>query len=109
MKPITMLRRRAKRGDKDYPMASIAFYGPDNKRATKAVLGIITHEEAEPHLYKWFSNSKDIRYDPAIQLAILSRIQEHSAVSIIMSENLFGCPHEEGTDYPQGEACPLCL
>jgi hypothetical protein len=108
MKPITILRRRAKLGDQGYPMASVAFYGPDNKRATKVVLGIVTHEGAEPQLYKWFSESKDIRYDPAIQLAILSRIQEHSAASVIMSENLFGCPHEEGTDYPEGEACPLC-
>ena len=108
MKPITILRRRAKQGDHGYPMASIAFYGPDNTQATKAVLGIITHEGEGPQLYKWFSESKDVRYDVGIQRAILSRIQEHSIVSVIMSENLFGCPHEEGKDYPDGEACALC-
>ena len=109
MKPITILRRRAKQGDQGYPMASIAFYGPDDKRATKAVLGIIGHEDAEPHLYKWFADSKDVRYDTSTQRAILAKIQEHSIVSVIMSENLFGCPHEEGKDYPDGETCPQCL
>lgn len=108
MKPIAILRRRAKQGDQGYPMASIAFYGPNNKRATKVVLGIITHEDAVPELYKWFSDAKDVRYDPGIQRAILSEIEEHSVVSVIMSEKLFGCPHEEGTDYPESEACPLC-
>jgi hypothetical protein len=25
-----------------------------------------------------------------------------------MPEAIIGCPHEEGTDYPEGEACPQC-
>jgi hypothetical protein len=23
-------------------------------------------------------------------------------------KGLFGCPHEEGIDYPDGETCPQC-
>jgi hypothetical protein len=25
-----------------------------------------------------------------------------------MVEKIFGCPHEEGIDYPDGEHCPRC-
>jgi hypothetical protein len=25
-----------------------------------------------------------------------------------MVEKIFGCPHEEGIDYPEGEKCPYC-
>jgi hypothetical protein len=25
-----------------------------------------------------------------------------------MVKEMLGCPHEEGIDYPEGEACPAC-
>jgi hypothetical protein len=25
-----------------------------------------------------------------------------------MVEEIFGCPHEEGIDYPEGDFCPEC-
>ena len=31
MKPITWLRKFAERGYADYPVATLAFYGPDNR------------------------------------------------------------------------------
>jgi len=27
---------------------------------------------------------------------------------VVMTEGVVGCPHEEGDDYPWGEACPDC-
>jgi hypothetical protein len=33
------LRKRAKRGLRSYPVASVAFYGPDDTRATKLSVG----------------------------------------------------------------------
>ena len=47
MKPITWLRKFAHRGDQGYPVATLAFYGPDDKKASKAVLGIILSKESE--------------------------------------------------------------
>jgi len=35
-------------------------------------------------------------------------LKEHEVRSLIMVEKIFGCPHEEGIDYPEGEACPHC-
>jgi hypothetical protein len=35
--------KRAKKGFRGYPVATIAFYGPDDKLATKVVASIIPH------------------------------------------------------------------
>ncbi|HPA20658.1 MAG TPA: hypothetical protein PLU30_23115 [Verrucomicrobiae bacterium] len=108
MKAITQLRKKAKGGDRGFPRATLAFYGPDNKRATKAVLGIFLSEGAEATIHRYFSEDQDARYRIDIQESILARIREHGVKSLIMMEKIFGCPHEEGIDYPQGEACPRC-
>ena len=60
MKPITWLRKFAKRDKRDYPLATLIFYGPDDKKASKAVLGIILSKDAEVQLHKWFRESPDI-------------------------------------------------
>jgi hypothetical protein len=36
MKPISWLRKFAKRDKRDYPLATLIFYGPDDKKASKA-------------------------------------------------------------------------
>jgi len=33
---ITLLRNKAERGDQGHPLATLAFYGPDDKLATKS-------------------------------------------------------------------------
>ena len=105
---ITLLRKKAKKGDQGFPRASIAFYGPDDRKAIKAVLGIILREGDDPAVHRYFSEEKDARYSIEIQKDILARNQEHEVRSLIMLEKIFGCPHEEGIDYPEGEPCPRC-
>ena len=107
-KPITRLRRRAKQGDQGLPRATLAFYGPDNTRASKAVLGIFLHDDDEAIIHRYFSDDADARYKLDIQENILARLREHNVRSLIMMEEIFGCPHEEGIDYPEGEPCPQC-
>ena len=107
-KPITILRKKAKRGNQGFPSATLAFYGPTDKKATKAVLGIFLHEGAEGTIHRYWSEEKDARYNIEIQNAILVRLREHEVVSLGMLEKIFGCPHEEGKDYPEGESCPQC-
>jgi hypothetical protein len=108
MRPITILRRKAKLGNQGFPLATLAFYGPDDKKATKAVLGVFLRDGDEPSLYRFFSQDKDVRYKIDIQQNILARLQEHQVRSLSLLEMIFGCPHEEGKDYPEGEACPQC-
>jgi hypothetical protein len=57
---------------------------------------------------RWFSENRDIRTGPAVERAILEFIQRHNVASVVMTDSIIGCPHEEGLDYPEGEVCPQC-
>jgi len=108
-RPRSPLEKRARRGFRGYPVATVAFYGPTDEFASKAVVGIVAGEEAEADpLRRWFSDHEDVRRDAAIGDEILSFIEEHGAKTVAMPDRIIGCPHEEGVDYPTGQACPEC-
>src|SRR5258705_13423430 len=88
------LAKRARKGFRGFPVATVAFYGPDDRRASKLVIGIITHEGTEPKLKKWYSDDADLRSHPGIESEIKAFIKEHGAVSISMVNRIIGCPHE---------------
>ncbi|HHX8266293.1 TPA: hypothetical protein ACVOYJ_004675 [Vibrio diabolicus] len=101
-----ILNKRVRKGDKGFPIATVAFYGPDDKTATKLVCAIIPYEGAEPDpMKKWFSSS-DIRKSEMVLKEVLEYIDENGAKTVGMPEEIIGCPHEEGIDYPEGEYCP---
>ena len=101
--------KKIRRGFRGYPMATIAFYGPDEERANKVAVCIVTEQGAEPAaIQRWFSDEVDVRADPAIGGEILQFIQDHGALSVIATDWIIGCPHEEGKDYPDGQVCPQC-
>ncbi|HEY6290399.1 MAG TPA: hypothetical protein VI455_02410 [Terriglobia bacterium] len=102
------LARRARKGFRGYPVATIAYYGPDNTRASKAAVGIVLSENAEPLMERFFAEEDDVRYDSFIQEQILDLIKTHGVRSVVSSGGLIGCPHEEGVDYPEGKSCPMC-
>ena len=101
--------KKRERGFRGYPVATVAFYGPDDKRATKVSIGIIAYEgaEADP-LERWFSDTIDASVDPELAEAIISFIEQHGAKSVVALDRIIGCPHEEGIDYPEGEQCAQC-
>jgi hypothetical protein len=103
------LSKKAKRGFRGWPVATVAFYGPDDTRATKVSVGILPGEGDEvSELRRWFSEgSGDIRNDAGVPEQVLAFIQEAGASSVVMAERIIGCPHEEGIDY-QGPTCPVC-
>jgi hypothetical protein len=103
------LKKRARRGFRGYPVATLAFYGPDDTHATKVAVGIVPSEQAAPvALERWWAEKGDVRTNPAIAQEILQFIQRHGVKSVVMSDRIIGCPHEEGVDYPLGQACPRC-
>jgi len=107
-KPISILRKKARAGDKGHPLATLAFYGPDNKRASKAVLGIFLQEGDDEIIHRYFEDEKDVRFSVKTQEDILARMREHGVRTLVMREAIFGCPHEEGKDYPEGQSCLQC-
>lgn len=103
------LKKRAQRGFQGYPAASVAYYGPDDRRATKVVVGVVPIEGAEvTELARWSSELNDARVDPTIAEAIIRFLQQHGVKSVVVPDRILGCPHEEGIDYPDGESCPEC-
>jgi len=107
-KDIKAITRRAKKGFKGYPLATVALYGPTDKKATKLVVGIVHEESAEPEeMKKWYSDDA-VMDDPDILEEVHEFIKEHGARSVAMVDRIIGCPHEEGIDYPEGQACPMC-
>ena len=103
-----MAQEEAKQGMRGYPVGTIAFYGPDNQRASKVAVSVIPQEGAEPKLRRWFAETHDLRADKGVLDEIVAHLREHSARSVAMVDGIIGCPHEEGIDYPMGESCPQC-
>ncbi len=103
------LAKRAKRGFRGYPVATIAFYGPTADRASKVAVGIVEQEGKEPEILQtWHSEERDIRQDYEIGHEIVQFIRAHNALSVALVDRIIGCPHQEGIDYPEGEVCPEC-
>ncbi len=108
-KALWSLEKQSRRGFRGYPVATVAFYGPDDGRATKVAVGIVRAEGAEPDpLERWVSKETDARSDVAITRQIGEFIATHSAKSVVLVDRIIGCPHEERIDYPEGAACPQC-
>jgi hypothetical protein len=92
-----------------FPAATIAYYGPNDKLATKLVVGIIAKPGGDViDMRKWASGVVDVRENRLIQEEVLQFIRKHKVSSMIASERIIGCPHEEGDDYPAGGPCPMC-
>ncbi len=103
------LRKKVDRGFAGYPVATVAYYGPDDKVATKVAVGIIPGEDEEPiAMERWVSAGGDLRRDHEVNEKILLFIRSQGAKSVVLADRIIGCPHEEGIDYPEGEKCRQC-
>ena len=102
------LGKKTKRGFRGFPVGTIAFYGPDNRRATKLVAAVIAKEEDPPSdLRRYLVMENDVRQDPMILEEVVLLFEDHGVRTVVMVDRIIGCPHEEGIDY-EGPTCPLC-
>ena len=100
--------KKSKKNFRGYPVATVALYGPTDKKATKLVVAILENENVDSeYIKKWFSET-DIRHDFHAFDEAMEFIKEHEAKSVSMLDRIIGCPHEEGIDYPEGTSCPEC-
>lgn len=85
------LWKKARRDFSGYPVATVAFYGPDEKAAMKVGVGIIRGEGEEPvALERWFSDAIDVRNHHSIIEKVLAFVQAHEAESVAMVERVIG-------------------
>jgi hypothetical protein len=102
------LRKKARKGLRGWPIATVAFYGPNLSQATKVAVGIVPSENAEvKELRDWKVDPGDIRSDPDVAREILEFIEGYQVRSVAITDGIIGCPHQEGIDY-DGEWCPVC-
>ena len=102
------LSKKTKRGFRGFPIGTIAFYGPDNRRATKLAAAVIAKEDDPPaDLRRYLVDEGDVRQDPVVLEAVVLFFEEHGVRTVAMADRIIGCPHEEGIDYA-GLTCPLC-
>ena len=74
---LKRLRKKAKKGLRGWPLATIAFYGPNLSQATKAAVGVIPSEHAEAEeMRDWHVLSGDIREDVSIGQEIVEFIKD---------------------------------
>ena len=105
---IKRLKKKSKKGMRGGPVATIAFYGPDLDKATKVAVGIVPSEHAETsEMRDWKSEKGDVRSDAEIAAQILEFIEVNGALSVVLTDGIIGCPHQEGIDY-NGPWCPDC-
>jgi len=105
---LERIEQKARRGHRGDPIGTVAFYGPDDQQASKLVVGISPNANTGiAETKKWFSES-DVRRNAAILEEALAFLSEHEARSVVMTDGIWGCPHEEGIDYPEGTACDVC-
>jgi hypothetical protein len=102
------LTQKAKKGFRGFRVATVAFYGPDNHRASKLAVGIVLAENQEAvELKRWFAEPGDGREDVRVAEEVLAYMEGFGVRSVARVDRIIGCPHEEGIDYP-GPTCPLC-
>lgn len=93
-----------------YPLATISAYGPDNRRATKLVVGILRRagqKDANP-IRSWSTDASDVRNDPVIAAELADWLRSQGVKDTVSYDRIIGCAHEEGIDYPMGRTCPQC-
>ena len=95
--PDKWLRKKAKQGMRGYPVGTIAFYGPDNQRASKVAVSVIPQEGAEPILHRWFSEAGDVRTDKSILAEIAAYLRQHSARSVAMADGIMAVLTKKGS------------
>jgi hypothetical protein len=93
-----------------FPLATIAAYGPDNRRATKLVVGILRRAgQKDPNpMRTWSTDAGDVRNDPVIAAELVDWLRSQGIKETLNYDRIIGCPHEEGIDYPLGRTCPRC-
>lgn len=99
----------AARSPSGYPVASVAYFGPDDQVATKVTVSILPDETFKPSATeRWHSVTSDLRYDDDVNEEILNLVEEHAVKTVLMDGRIIGCPHEEGLGMESGKTCGEC-
>jgi hypothetical protein len=74
----------------EYPIGTVARYGPDDKRTTKIAAGVIMRDGAEAIIERWVAT--DVTTNPKVQQEMQAFFKKHGVKSVAMSDGNMGCP-----------------
>ena len=101
------LGKRAKKGFRGYPVATVALYGPDDTTATKLAVGIVPAENSEvTDLRRWLSEGSDIRNDVDVTEQVLAFIADFLEPSRSRVSTTKGPPAPIARSGPRGTGGP---
>jgi hypothetical protein len=89
-----------------YPIATIAYYGPDDRTATKIAVGIVDQSQEVVAMKRWYG--PEVVTSREVKVEIDAFINKYKVKEVSITDGVLGCPHEEGIDFPEGEECPFC-
>lgn len=103
------LQKRIRQPKGEFPLGTLAWYGPDDRRASKAVAAVLLDDDSEPvALERWWQSAFDIRDDDEVLGEVVDFFRDNQVRRVVTLDRIFGCPHEEGEEYPEGGVCPEC-
>jgi hypothetical protein len=107
---VGLMMKPASEGAPQYPIGTIAAYGPNNTLATKLVVAVFKKRgRKDPdELHRWITHAGDVRQDPVIAAEVAGFLKRNGVKNTVTGDRIMGCPHEEEIDYPAGGTCPHC-
>jgi hypothetical protein len=100
-------RKRKTRSAEEYPIAIVVKYGPDDRTVTKMVATVIRWPGDEAgEMRRWVGTK--VASDPGVAAKMDEFLRSHGVKKKLSTPVVFGCPHEEGEDFPEGGDCPFC-
>lgn len=79
--PEKWLKKKAKLGMRGYPVGTIAFYGPDARRASKVAVGVVPAPKAGPtELRRWLVDAGDARSDRTVLAEVASFLRAGACI-----------------------------
>jgi hypothetical protein len=99
---VSSSAQRHARGCVAIPLGTVAFYGRDNRFATKVVAAILSAPEQVDLMEKWYANRLDARIDPHIGAEVAHFLRRHGAKGLAVTDGIFGCPHAGRHRLPGG-------
>lgn len=107
--PSKWLDKKSRLGYRGAPIGTVAFFGPDNRQATRVSVAVLLAPERDPvALRQWLAATGDLRRDQAVLGEVVTFLRAHEVRTVVVTKDIVGCPHAVGIDYPAGESCPHC-
>jgi len=102
------LKKRTRRGFRGYPIATVAYYGPDDRTVNRISVGIIAEDGGEADMRRFYGEpGQNIRDDIPIHRAVVDHIKARKVVSVALLDQVNGCSCHDDDEMPAAVRCAV--